>query len=227
MGRVTRPTPWVGAQPSAGPLFFAPLSEFYGWQYIFYVTFLSYTMFNFLCAFAPNFGSLLLGRFLRGTFVSSALSNAPGVLADLWSPIERGNAMAVFSCATNIGPALGPVVAGFLELKKDWRWSFYVLLWVAGGTAVFMFTIPETLPSAVLKNKARRLRKLKISGYEHVKAPVESTDRTLEGIFKVAMIRPWIILFDPISFLIAIYLSVIYALLYMLFTLYPIVFQQR
>jgi MFS transporter, DHA1 family, multidrug resistance protein len=34
-------------------------------------------------------------------------------------------------------------------------------------------------------------------------------------------------LFDPISFLVAIYLSVVYTLLYMLFTIYPIVFQQR
>lgn len=31
-----------------------------------------------------------MGRFLTGTFASAALSNVPGVLADLWGPIERG-----------------------------------------------------------------------------------------------------------------------------------------
>lgn len=82
----------------AGPLLFAPLSEFYGRRWIFYITFLLYIAFNFLCAFAPNFGSLLVGRFLTGTFVSAPLSNGPGVLADLWDPVERGNAMAAFSC---------------------------------------------------------------------------------------------------------------------------------
>lgn len=97
-----------------GPLFWAPLSEFYGRRWIFYISFTLYLAFNFLCAFAPNFESLLVGRFLCGTFASSPLSNAPGVLADIWGPVERGNAMALFSMMTFAGPALGPVVSGFL-----------------------------------------------------------------------------------------------------------------
>lgn len=211
----------------AGPLFWAPLSEFFGRRWIFYFTFVIYLAFNFLCAFTPNFGGLLVGRFITGTAASAALSNAPGVLADVWGPIERGNAMALFSMMTFIGPALGPVISGFLELKENWRWNFYVLLWLAGFTFLLMFTLPETLPSQVLLNKARRIRRAKVAGYENIKAPVEVTDRSLWGIFKIAITRPWIILFDPISFLVAIYLSVVYTLLYMLFTIYPIVFQQK
>lgn len=211
----------------AGPLVFAPLSEFYGRRWIFYITFMLYIAFNFLCAFAPNFGSLLVGRFLTGTFVSAPLSNAPGVLADLWSPLERGNAMAGFSAMVWIGPALGPVVAGFLELKKDWRWSFYVLLWLGGLSALIMLTIPETYGPTILVTKARRIRKAKIPGFENVKAPSEASDRTLIGIYKVALTRPWIILFDTISFLCAVYMTVVYTLLYMLFSIYPIVFQEK
>ncbi|KAG4439235.1 hypothetical protein IFR05_005273 [Cadophora sp. M221] len=210
-----------------GPLFWAPLSEFYGRRWIFYISFTLYLVFNFLCAFANNFGALLVGRFLTGTMASAPLSNAPGVLADIWGPVERGNAMALFSMMTFIGPALGPVIGGFLELKEDWRWIFYVMLWFAGITEVLMFTIPETLGPIVLLNKARRLRKLKIPGYENIQAPVEVTDRSLLALYKVALTRPWKILVDPISLAVAVYLSVVYALLYMLFTIYPIVFQQK
>lgn len=210
-----------------GPLFWAPLSEFFGRRWIFYISFTLYLVFNFLCAFAPNFGSLLVGRFLTGTFASSPLANVAGVLADIWGPVERGNAMALFSMMTFVGPALGPVISGFLELKENWRWTFYVLLWFAGITEVFMFTIPETLPTQVLLNKAKRIRRLKTPGYENIKAPIEDSDRSLASIFKVALIRPWKILIDPISFMVAVYLSVVYALLYMLFTIYPIVFQQK
>jgi len=135
--------------------------------------------------------------------------------------------MALFSMMTFVGPAVAPVISGFIELKKDWRWSFYVLLWLAGATAILMFTLPETFPPAVLENKARRIRNAKIPGYENVKAPTEAANRTLVSILKVSLSRPWIIFFDPISFLIAIYLSVVYTLLYMLFTIYPIVFQQK
>ncbi|CAG8947397.1 unnamed protein product [Penicillium salamii] len=211
----------------AGPLIFAPLSEFYGRRWIFYISFALYLIFNFLCAFAPNLGALLVGRFLTGTFVSAPLSNAPGVLADLWDPLQRANAMAGFSAMVYVGPALGPVIAGFLELKEDWRWSFYVLLWLGGVTAIMMLTLPETYAPTILYHKAKRMRKAKIPGYENVRAQIESSDRTLVDIYKVALTRPWIILFDPISLLCAIYMAVVYTLLYMLFTIYPIVFQER
>ena len=105
----------------AGPLLWAPLSEFYGRRWIFYGTFICYFAFNFLCAFTSTFAGLLVGRFFTGTFASAALSNAPGVLVDIWDPIDRGNAMALFSMMTFIGPALGPVTGGFLELTKNWR----------------------------------------------------------------------------------------------------------
>ena len=211
-----------------GPLFFAPLSEFYGRRYVFYITFSIYLVFNFLCAFTPTFAGLLIGRFLTGAFVSAPLSNCPGVLYDVWGPVERGQAMAFFSMATFFGPAIGPIVSGFLELKKDWRWSFYVLIWLGAFTEILMFTLPETMPPIVLLNKAKRIRKMRVPGHERIQAPVEASgQRDLKILFKVALIRPWKILMDPISFLIAIYVSIVYALLYMLFIIYPIVFQEK
>lgn len=210
-----------------GPLVWAPLSEFYGRRWIFYITFLGYLIFNFLCAWAPNFAALLIGRWITGTFVSAPLSNVPGVLADIWPPMQRGNAMALFSAMCYIGPALGPVISGFFALDENWRWSFYVLIWLAAAAIPFMLTIPETFAPIILLKKAKRVRALKIPGYENVKAPVELTDRSLVSLYKVALTRPWRILIDPISLFCAIYLSVVYALLYMLFTIYPIVFQEK
>lgn len=135
--------------------------------------------------------------------------------------------MAVFSMMTFIGPAMGPVTSGFLQMTETWRWTFYQLIWLSFPTLILLFTIPETLPSMVLYNKAKRIRRAKIPGYENVQAPVEIDDRTLVGIFKVALTRPWIIMFDPISLFAAIYMSVVYCLIYMLFEIYPIVFQEK
>ncbi|KAK1237234.1 hypothetical protein MKX08_002859 [Trichoderma sp. CBMAI-0020] len=111
----------------AGPLFWAPLSEFYGRRNIFRISFSLYFAFGFLCAFTPTFAELLVGRFLTGTAASTALTNAPGVLADIWNPAQRGNAMIIFATMTFVGPALGPIVSGFLQLTKTWRWTFYVI----------------------------------------------------------------------------------------------------
>jgi MFS family permease len=209
----------------AGPLFWAPLSEFYGRRWIFHISFALYIALGLLCAFTPNFGGLLTGRFLTGTAASAALTNSPGVLSDLWGDVARRNAMILFSTMTFVGPALGPVVSGFLQLKKTWRWTFYVLLWLAGATEILLLTLPETLPAVILTHKAQRLRE--IPGNEYIKSPAEASDRSLRRIFAVALTRPWKLLIDPISLLVAIYYAVVYTLLYMLFSIYPIVFQQH
>jgi DHA1 family multidrug resistance protein-like MFS transporter len=127
--------------------------------------------------------------------------------------------MAMFSIMTYAGPALGPVISGFLELTENWRWIFYVMLMFGGITLIPLFTIPETLASAILVKKAQRLRNLQIPGLENAQAQVETTDRTLIGLYKIALSRPWRILFDPIAFAVAMYISLAYLLLYMLFTL--------
>ncbi|KAF7194126.1 Major facilitator superfamily multidrug transporter mdrA, partial [Pseudocercospora fuligena] len=195
---------------SFGPLFWAPLSEFYGRRWIFYGTFLGYLAFNLLCAWAPNFGALLVGRFLTRLFSSSTQANVPGLLADIWEPNQRSVALMFFAVSVLVGPALGPVVAGFLELKKDWRWTMYVLLWAAAGTLPFLFTIPETLPDQIL--------------FRGLQAPAEASNRSLRHIFKVTLTRPWKIFFDPIASVCCVYQALVYALLYMLFSIYPIVF---
>ena len=135
--------------------------------------------------------------------------------------------MILFSVATFVGPALGPVAAGFLELKKDWRWTLYMLLWLAAITEVLLLTLPETLSSIILLHRARRIRKISNQKTQQVQAPVEATDRSLVTIYKRSLTRPWIVLFDTISLLIAVYYAVVYTLLYMLFSIYPIVFQQK
>lgn len=211
----------------AGPLAFGPLSELYGRKWIFHITFALYLAFSFLCAFASNFATLLLGRFITGTLVSAPLSNGPAVIADIWDPFQRSVAMAGFGAVTFLGPALGPITAGFLDLEKGWRWSFYSLLWLAAIAFFVAITIPETHAPTLLRAKARRIRDAQIPGFESVKAEAEDEDRSLRNNFKIALTRPWIIFFDPISFLIAIYVAVVYTLLYMLFSIYPIVFQEK
>lgn len=80
-----------------GPLLFGPLSESYGRKIILVGTFLFFTIFTMGCAVAPNWGSLLVFRFLTGVNASSPIAVIGGVYADLYdNPVTRGRAMAVF-----------------------------------------------------------------------------------------------------------------------------------
>ncbi|KAG8675421.1 hypothetical protein FPOAC1_001400 [Fusarium poae] len=209
----------------AGPFVFAPLSEFYGRRWIFYITFIAYMAFNFLCAFPTNFGSLLVGRFLAGVFISAPLSTTPGVLVDLWDPIERGNATGIFSLASWVGSSLGPIVSGFVQLKKDWRWGMYSVLWLGGVTVLLMFLIPETHTPTILTQKSKRARQSGIEGYEHVVTEGEEDAPGLAHVYKLALTRPWILMFDLISLLCSVYTCIVFTLQFMLFSIYPIVFR--
>ncbi|WZH44212.1 major facilitator superfamily domain-containing protein [Fusarium acuminatum] len=205
----------------AGPLIFAPLSEFYGRRWMLYTTFFLYVCFTYLAAWSPNFEGLLVGRFLAGAFAAGPLAITSGVLVDLWDRGECGNAMGILICTSWIGPALGTVISGFFQLKKDWHWGMYACLWLGSFSMTLMFTIPETHGSTILVQTAKRARQ---HGHD-VQAEAEVSSPKLLQLYKIALTRPWVLLFDTICFLCCLYSCVISALQYMLFTIYPLVFR--
>jgi DHA1 family multidrug resistance protein-like MFS transporter len=49
----------------------------------------------------------MLCRFLGGLFGTAPLAVTAGVMADMWAPIDRGAAIAIFGLATFVGPVAG------------------------------------------------------------------------------------------------------------------------
>lgn len=68
-----------------------------------------FTIFNAGAAGSQNIETLIVLRFLAGAFGSSPLTNAGGVIADMFSASQRGIAMTIFATAPFFGPALGPI----------------------------------------------------------------------------------------------------------------------
>ncbi|KAL4806602.1 major facilitator superfamily domain-containing protein [Aspergillus unguis] len=209
-----------------GPLLWAPLSEMFGRQIIFFGTYMALTAFNCGCAGVTNSWSLIILRFFAGAFGSSPLTNAGGIIADMFAARQRGVAMSMFASAPFLGPVLGPIIGGFLGMNGGWRWvmgflgAFSGALWIAGS--LFM---PETYAPVLLRQRAKRLSKITGKVYRS-KTDIEQGRTSLGEAFKTALSRPWILLFrEPIVFLLSLYMAIVYGTLYMLFAAYPIVFQ--
>lgn len=93
-----------------GPLVWAPLSELYGRRKIFFFSFMAATAFSAGAGGSGSISALLVLRFLAGSIGSAPLSNAPGVIADMFDKSERGMAMCMFSGAPFLGPAIGTFI---------------------------------------------------------------------------------------------------------------------
>ena len=63
---------------------------------------------------------------MQGFFGAALVPIAQSILLDIYTPEERGSAMALFGVSVMVGPVLGPVIGGYLTDQFSWRWVFYI-----------------------------------------------------------------------------------------------------
>lgn len=209
-----------------GPLVFAPFSEEFGRQIIYNTTLFVAVAFILPCALARNIGTLLIGRLLSGIAFSAPMTLIGGSLSDIWKTEERGVAMAVFSAAPFLGPVMGPLIGGYIGDHAGWRWIYWVMLIFSGCVYVLaVILIPETHHATLLRRRAKKLIKLTGDDTYRTKSQLVGTQK-FSSMMKIALFRPFQLFFELIVFLISLYMSVIYSLLYLFFFAYPVVFME-
>ncbi|KAK4952627.1 Synaptic vesicle transporter SVOP [Elasticomyces elasticus] len=209
-----------------GPMVFAPLSEIVGRRPIYASTLLVALIFIIPCAVAKNIGTLLVCRFIDGIAFSAPMTLVGGTLADLWRSEERGVPMAVFSAAPFAGPAIGPLVGGFMSDALGWRWLYWLQLIISGFCYILIaFTVPETYAPSILARRAKKMRK-ELNDAKYV-TEQDLDLRPLSERLRIFLLRPFQLLFmEPIVLFVSIYMSVLYGLLYMFFVAFPVIYQE-
>ncbi|EMC92190.1 hypothetical protein BAUCODRAFT_77741 [Baudoinia panamericana UAMH 10762] len=207
-----------------GPLAFSPLSETYGRKIVMIATFAIFTAFTLGCALTPTFAGLIVMRFLVGIGASTPVSVVGGIYADIYNTRKaRGLVITLFMAATTWGPLIGPIASGYTA-HISWRWSYWILLIIAGATWPLLIFMPETYGPVILKRKAQRMRKA--TGDETIVAPVELEKVDVRELIVVILTRPIrMFLFEAIVFCSCLYLAVAYGIFFMYFQAYPIIFE--
>ena len=193
-----------------GPMAFAPLSEIFGRRVLYASTLLVAVVFIVPCAVAENIGTLLVCRLIDGIAFSAPMTLVGGTLADLWRNEERGVPMAAFSAAPFLGPAIGPLVGGFLSDALGWRWLYWIQLCLSGFCWVLItFTVKETYAPTILSRRAKQMRK--DTGSDRYVTELELDERPLGQRLRIFLLRPFQLLFiEPIVLFISLYMSVLY-----------------
>ncbi|KAL3422477.1 MFS multidrug transporter [Phlyctema vagabunda] len=213
---------------AAGPLVWGPASELYGRKLPLFFGYAVFAIFQIPVAVSQNLYTIMICRFFGGFFGSAPLAIVGGALVDFWGPVDRGVAVCVFAAATFIGPVAGPIMGGFItQSYLGWRWTAYMTLIMAslfGG--IGLVCVPETSHPKLLQQRAKKLRFEQKNWAIHSKADENQVD--LHAIFHTYFFRPFVMLFkEPILTLITLYMALIYGMLYLFFTSYPISFQEE
>jgi MFS transporter, DHA2 family, multidrug resistance protein len=95
-----------------------------------------------LCGIAQSLPEIVAFRLLQGLFGAALVPIAQSILLDIYTPEERGSAMALFGVSVMVGPVLGPVIGGYLTDQFSWRWVFYINVPIGAlafaGISIFM-----------------------------------------------------------------------------------------
>lgn len=207
---------------AVGAPFASPASETFGRKNVYLVSTPAFALFILGTGLSQHIATLCVTRFFAGIFASTSLAIGSGSISDIWPPAQRSLPMTIYVTTPYFGPALGPLVGGYVVVATGtWRWTSWLVLIF---TAFFCAPLPllsETYKSKILARRAHRLS---------VPGPTTSTTglcRTaaLKKHLTSTLARPLHMLgTEPVVMAFSLYIAFNFALNYSFFASYPYIY---
>ncbi|KAK0721667.1 major facilitator superfamily domain-containing protein [Lasiosphaeria miniovina] len=125
----------------------------------------------------------------------------------------------VFTSAPSLGPTLGPICGSFLGQYAGWKWvGVLAAIFTGVMWAVSSVFVPETYTPYLLIRHAKKLSRLTGKVYKS-KLEARYSHKTAASRSRI------ILVFEPIVLALSLYSAVVYGMLYLTFTAFPVVFQ--
>ena len=86
----------------------------------------TFTAASVLCGVAHSLPELVIFRMLQGIAAAPMAPLTQTVLFNINPPERFGRAMALFTMAAVVAPAVGPILGGYLTEDLSWRWCFFI-----------------------------------------------------------------------------------------------------
>ncbi len=92
-----------------------------------------------LCGTATSIWQLVFYRVLQGIGGGALQPTAQAILFESYPPARRGSAMAIFGVGAMVGPAIGPLLGGYIVDNASWPLIFFINIPI--GIAAFIMTL--------------------------------------------------------------------------------------
>ena len=120
-------TPWLAAR--------------FGRRQYFFASIVIFTIASLMCGFSGTFGQLVFWRIVQGLGGGGLISTSQAILRDTYTLKEQGKAQGIFAMGVIVGPALGPVLGGWITDNWNWHWCFFINLpvGIAAATLIWLY----------------------------------------------------------------------------------------
>jgi DHA2 family multidrug resistance protein len=121
-----------------------------------------FTVSSFLCGIAPSLGMLIFFRVLQGAGGGGLQPSEQSILADTFSPAQRGMAFAIYGMAVVLAPAIGPTLGGWITDNYEWRWIFFINIPVGIISMILTHRMIQDPPHLVREQERVRRQGMRI-----------------------------------------------------------------
>lgn len=104
----------------------AYLTTFIGRKKFYMICVVLFGISSMLCGLAPSLPILIFCRVLQGAGGGGLAPSEQAILADTFTPKQRGQAFALYGLAVVCAPAIGPTLGGWITDNYNWRWIFFI-----------------------------------------------------------------------------------------------------
>lgn len=128
-----------------GQIFHGPLSDRFGRKPVLLAAIALFTAASFACALAVSIEQLIVARMLQGFMGAAEAVVGLAIFRDLFDEKQQVRALAIFGMAIALGPAVAPIIGGYVHVYLGWRANFY---FIGAGGIVATFLIWKLLPES-------------------------------------------------------------------------------
>lgn len=117
----------------------ALLLQWFTTRQLFLSTMIVFTLGTVICASAPTFSILLIGRFLQAVGTGLLTPIIFHIFLLLFPPQRRGTIMGIIGLVFMFAPAIGPTLSGVIVEYLGWRYLFIIVIPFACFSIIFAY----------------------------------------------------------------------------------------
>jgi MFS transporter, DHA2 family, multidrug resistance protein len=162
---------WISTAYMIAMVLIMPLTGFlgglFGQKRVYLTAMVLFVVGSALCGTARTLPTLVLFRVIQGFGGGALQPTQQAILRTTFPPAEQGMAMAMFTMVIMVGPAVGPLLGGYITDNYSWPWIFYINLPI-GILGILMtmqnVTEPEDVRAASRVRAELQRRHLDVAG---------------------------------------------------------------